>query len=88
MSALNYRLFDFATGKNGILDQEQDIISAIKAIEQQLPEWNVSDDLILSGASAGGHLALLHALKNNTSDLKGVIAFFPPTDLSLSLIHI
>lgn len=80
--SLNYRLFDFATGRNGILDQEKDIITAIRAIEQRLPEWNISDDLILSGASAGGHLALLHALKNNTSDLKGVIAFFPPTDLT------
>lgn len=80
--SINYRLFDFATGRNGILDQEQDVIAAIKAIEQRLPEWNISDDLILSGASAGGHLALLHALKNNTSYLKGVIAFFPPTDLT------
>lgn len=80
--SLNYRLFDFATGKNGIPEQEKDIIAAIDAIEGQLDEWNISDDIILSGASAGGHLALLHALKNNSSDLKAAIAFFPPTDLT------
>lgn len=80
--SLNYRLFDFATGRNGILDQEQDIIAAFNSIENQLGDWNISDDIVLAGASAGGHLALLHALKNNNSDLKGVIAFFPPTDLA------
>jgi dipeptidyl aminopeptidase/acylaminoacyl peptidase len=80
--SLNYRLFDFATGKNGIPEQEKDIIAAIDAIEDQLDDWNISDDMIISGASAGGHLALLHALKNNTSDLKAAIAFFPPTDLA------
>lgn len=80
--SLNYRLFDFATGANGISDQEQDIISALDYIESQLSEWKISDDFIISGASAGGHLALLHAFKNNTSDIKAALAFFPPTDLA------
>lgn len=80
--SLNYRLYDFVTGKNGISEQEKDIISALDYIESQLSGWNISDNIIISGASAGGHLALLHAYKNNTSDLKGAIAFFPPTDLT------
>lgn len=80
--SLNYRLFDFATGRNGILDQEQDIITAFDYIESKLSEWNISDDFVISGASAGGHLALLHAYKNNTSDLKAAVIFFPPTDLT------
>lgn len=79
--SLNYRLFDFTTGANGISDQEQDIKDALEFIESQLSDWNISDDFIISGASAGGHLALLHAFKNNRSDLKAAIAFFPPTDL-------
>lgn len=79
--SLNYRLFDFATGSNKIKDQEQDIIKAFKYIESQLDNWNISDDFIISGASAGGHLALLHAYKNNTSDIKAAVVFFPPTDL-------
>jgi dipeptidyl aminopeptidase/acylaminoacyl peptidase len=80
--SLNYRLYDFATGSNGISDQEEDIISAFNYIESQLVNWNVSGDMVISGASAGGHLALLHAFKNHTSDLKAVVAFFPPTDLT------
>lgn len=79
--SLNYRLFDFASATNGILDQEQDIIAAFNYIESQLSAWNISDDFIISGASAGGHLALLHAYKNNTSNLKAAVIFFPPTDL-------
>lgn len=79
--SLNYRLYDFQTGQNGIADQEQDIVSALEYIESQMANWNISDDVIISGASAGGHLALLYAYKNNTSDLKGAVAFFPPTDL-------
>lgn len=79
--SLNYRLFDFVTGKYGILDQEQDIISAFDYIESKLTEWNISNDFVISGASAGGHLALLHAYKNNTSNLKAAAVFFPPTDL-------
>jgi dipeptidyl aminopeptidase/acylaminoacyl peptidase len=79
--SLNYRLYDFATGRNGIQDQEQDIITAFTYIESKLSEWNISDDFIISGASAGGHLALLHAYKNNTSNLKAAVVFFPPTDL-------
>lgn len=81
-ASLNYRLFDFATGSNGIPDQERDIISAFDYIESQLSAWNISDDFIISGSSAGGHLALLHAYKNNTSDLKAAVVFFPPTDLT------
>ncbi|MBN7809567.1 alpha/beta hydrolase [Algoriphagus sp. H41] len=80
--SLNYRLFDFTTGSNGIATQEQDIISAFDYIEAHLGEWNLSDDIVIAGASAGGHLALLHAYKNNSSDLKAAVAFFPPTDLT------
>ncbi|WP_111672668.1 prolyl oligopeptidase family serine peptidase [Algoriphagus litoralis] len=80
--SLNYRLFDFTTGSNGILEQEQDIIAAFNYIESQLSNWTISDDFIISGASAGGHLALLHAYKNNNSDLKAAVVFFPPTDLT------
>jgi len=79
--SLYYRLFDFPTGSNGIEDQEQDIIDAFNYIESQLSGWNISDDFIISGASAGGHLALLHAYKNNTSNLKAAVVFFAPTDL-------
>ncbi|WP_026969813.1 prolyl oligopeptidase family serine peptidase [Algoriphagus terrigena] len=80
--SLNYRLFDFVTETNGISEQEQDIVSAFHYIESQLADWNISGEMVISGASAGGHLALLHAFKNNFSDLKAAVAFFPPTDLA------
>lgn len=80
--ALNYRLFDFATGSYRIADQEQDIVSAFNHIDSRLDAWSISGEIVISGASAGGHLALLHAFKNNSSDLKAAIAFFPPTELA------
>lgn len=79
---LNYRLYDFASNSNGILEQEKDINAALVYIENRLADWDISEDLIISGASAGGHLALLHAYKSKSSKLKAAVAFFPPTELS------
>lgn len=81
--SLNYRLFDFSSGKNQFPTQEEDIIDAFDFIRDQLDNWNISDEIIVSGASAGGHLALLHSYKNHdlSMRLKAVVAFFPPTDL-------
>lgn len=82
MISLNYRLFDFVSKQNRFPAQEEDIKAALQYIRSKLTEWNVSDKVILSGASAGAHLALLHGLKNRELDIKGLIAFFPPTDLT------
>lgn len=82
MVSLNYRLFDFVSKQNRFPTQEEDIKAALTYIRSKLIEWNVSDAILLSGASAGAHLALLHGLKNREADIKGLIAFYPPTDLS------
>ena len=82
MISFNYRLYDFVSKQNRFPAQEEDVKAALVYIRSKLAEWNVSDKIILSGASAGGHLALLHGLKNRESDIKGLIAFFPPTDLT------
>lgn len=82
MISLNYRLFDFVSKQNRFPAQEEDVKAALLYIRSKLTEWNVSDNILLSGASAGAHLALLHGLKNREADIKGLIAFFPPTDLS------
>jgi dipeptidyl aminopeptidase/acylaminoacyl peptidase len=80
--SLNYRLFDVASGANKFPNQEEDIQKAMNFIKQNLSEWDVSDQVILSGGSAGGHLALLHSYKNNSESLvKIAVAIFPPTDL-------
>ncbi len=81
--SIGYRLFDLSSGANQFPTQENDIISALKFISSQADAWNVSDDIVLAGASAGGHLALLHSFKHTTvGDIKSVIAFFPPTELT------
>lgn len=81
--AINYRLYDFNTQANPFPTQENDVILAIEQIISELDDWNISDRLILAGGSAGGHLALLHGFKHQPiGNIRGVIAFFPPTNLS------
>ncbi|GMQ25241.1 alpha/beta hydrolase [Algoriphagus sp. oki45] len=79
--SVNYRLYDFITGNNKFPAQEADIISVFEFINENLADWNISDRIIISGASAGGHLALQHAYRNDFSNIEAVVAFFPPTEL-------
>lgn len=81
--AINYSLYNISRGTNRFPTQEEDINKALAYIKSQLPTWHVSDQVVLAGGSAGGHLALLHSYKNNGDDLvKATVAFFPPTDLT------
>jgi acetyl esterase/lipase len=81
--AVNYRLFNISTGIDQFPSQEEDVKQAVSFIQSQLEAWDLSGEIILAGASAGGHLALLHSYKNNENGLvKAVVAFFPPTDLT------
>ena len=78
---LNYRLA--INGANDVFPaQELDIKSAIEFYLAKSAEYNISKDLIVLGASAGGHLALLHSYKNDPNKhVKAVVDFFGPTDL-------
>ncbi|WPR75177.1 alpha/beta hydrolase [Algoriphagus sp. NG3] len=81
--AINYSLYNLNSGINSFPQQEHDVIDAVNYILSKTHEWNVSDRIILAGASAGGHLALLHAYKHQQiGNIQAVIAFFPPTDLA------
>jgi len=81
--SIGYRLHDLFLGSNRFPSQENDIIQAITYIESQTATWNVSNNIILVGASAGAHLALLHGYKHQEiGNIAGVIALFPPTDLA------
>jgi len=81
--AINYSLFNISTRSNRFPTQEKDIQKAVEYIKSQLISWDVSDNVVLAGASAGGHLALLHSYKNNQDNLvKATVVFFPPTDLA------
>ena len=77
---INYRL---ATGTvNFFPAQENDVKAAIDFIYSKKNEYYLTDKYVLLGFSAGGHLALLHAYKNNSPvKIKAVVDFFGPTEL-------
>jgi acetyl esterase/lipase len=80
--SINYRLYNFITDSNGFPTQENDVIAAVEHVLENQLEWNISDEIYLAGASAGGHLALLHAYKHQEiGNIQAVMALFPPTEL-------
>jgi acetyl esterase/lipase len=88
---LNYRLA-YNNSVNVFPVQENDVKAAIDYYLDHAAEYLVSEDLILLGASAGGHLAMLHAYKNDPAGhVKVVVDFFGPFDLTVmwdySIIH-
>lgn len=88
---VNYRLA-YNNSVNVFPTQENDIKSAIGFYLENADEYMVSDDLVLLGASAGAHLAMLHAYKNDPQKhVRAVVDFFGPFDLvamwNYSIIH-
>lgn len=80
---LNYRLFNLNSGSNRFPAQENDVNAAIKFLTDKSDEYKISDKIVLLGASAGGHLALLQGYKFASSKhIKAVVSFFGPTDLT------
>lgn len=78
---INYRLSSLLG--NGFPSQEQDVKHAIEFILAKRQEYKISDQVILLGASAGAHLAILQAYKYSSQvKVKAVIDFFGPTDLT------
>ena len=81
--SIDYRLFNLNNGGNKFPTQENDVLKSIEYILSKTAGWNISNKIILAGASAGGHLALLHGYKHqDIGNILAVIAFFPPTDLA------
>jgi len=78
---VNYRL---ATGTSNLFPtQENDIRAAVGFIHARRGEFHLSEKYVVLGASAGAHLALLQAYKNNSPvAFSAVIDFFGPTDLA------
>ena len=77
---LNYRLAAFPN--NLFPTQEIDIKAAVDFIYGNRSTYQVSDKFVLMGASAGGHLSLLHAYKyRSVVKIKAVVDFFGPTDM-------
>lgn len=80
---LNYRLaIGTLPPTNVFPTQEMDIKAAVEFIYNNRANYLISDKYVMVGASAGGHLALLHAYKYATPvKVKAVVDFFGPTDM-------
>lgn len=77
---INYRLATF--GANLFPTQELDVKAAVEFIYGNRSTYLVSDKFVLLGASAGGHLSLLHAYKYQSPvKIKAVVDFFGPADM-------
>ncbi len=78
---VNYRLASDNT-TNLFPTQEDDIKTAIDFYLSKSSDYKVSKDLIVAGASAGAHLALLYGYKDDPGKhVKAVVNYFGPTDL-------
>ncbi|WP_345258217.1 alpha/beta hydrolase [Flaviaesturariibacter amylovorans] len=76
---LNYRLVG---GPTLLPQQEDDIRNAVAQITGKSAEYGINPDkLVILGASAGAHLALLQAYKQPSPKFAAVVDFFGPTDL-------
>jgi acetyl esterase/lipase len=80
LANLNYRLVT-ADG-NYFPTQENDIKSAVEFLKSQSGDYNISQNFIYVGISAGAHLALLQGYKHyDVLQPKGIVSFFGPVDL-------
>lgn len=78
---VNYRLANQVT--NHFPTQENDVQAALQFITDHAEEYQISKEVVLLGASAGAHLALLQAYKHTDPVVpKAVISFFGPADMA------
>lgn len=78
---INYRLA--TSTANRFPAQENDVKAAVSFLVNKAPDYHISNIIVLLGASAGGHLALLQAYKDTTTaKVKAVVDFFGPTDMA------
>lgn len=77
---VNYRLATYTA--NRFPAQENDIKAALGFVMDKSDEYTISHKVVLLGASAGAHLALLQAYKyTEPVKVQAVISFFGPTDI-------
>lgn len=77
---INYRL---ATAiANHFPTQENDMKSAVDFLVSKSATYHYSQKIVLLGASAGAHMALLQAYKYASPKILAVVDFFGPTDMA------
>lgn len=77
---INYRLA--TSTANHFPTQENDMKEALGYLIEQSGTYYISQKFVLLGASAGAHMVLLQAYKNSSPQIKAVIDFFGPADMS------
>ena len=78
---INYRLSNGST--TAFPTQEQDVYAAVHYIIGKASDFQVSTKIVLLGASAGGHLAMLQGYKDSMPvKPKAIVSFFGPSDLA------
>jgi acetyl esterase/lipase len=78
---INYRLATVSS--NLFPTQENDVKAAFEFVVNKSDEYKISRKIVLLGASAGGHLALLQGYKYASPVRpKAIVDFFGPTDLT------
>lgn len=78
---INYRLV--SATQNKFPAQENDVKMALSFILNKAADYHISHDVVLLGASAGAHLALLQAYKySDPVKVKAVVSFFGPSDFN------
>lgn len=78
---INYRLATMSANK--FPTQENDVKAALVYFVNRSAEYAVSKKVVLLGASAGAHLALLQAYKySDPVKVLAVISFFGPVDMA------
>jgi acetyl esterase/lipase len=78
---INYRLG--TSTANPFPAQENDVKAAMNFILSKATDYQFNTEkVVLLGASAGGHLALLQAYKQTTPKVKAVVSLFGPTDIT------
>jgi acetyl esterase/lipase len=85
LANINYRLYN---GQNKFPAQEDDVKAAVSFLLSKRAEYKYSNKVVLLGASAGAHLALLQGYKH--ADLiapKAIVSYFGPTDLAYLYNH-
>jgi len=83
---INYRLY--SNGQNKFPAQEDDVKAAVSFLLSKRAEYKFADKIVLLGASAGAHLALLQGYKH--ADMiapKAIVSYFGPTDLAYLYNH-
>lgn len=78
---INYRLAKLPS-TNPFPTQENDVKAAVDFILSRADEYGFNKNkLVVFGASAGAHLALLVSYKNSTAHINALVDLFGPTDM-------